>query len=71
MILRITVHGPDTEPDDFVLGDKVAIVCGVFRGELGCAKPEWFTAALDLSPCKQVSVANKGVSSIRTSLIMA
>ena len=65
------VHGPGIEHDNCVFGDEMAIVCGVFRGEMGCAEPEWITAALDLSPCQYASVAKKTVIGGRTSLIMA
>ena len=65
------MHGPGVEHDDCIFGDEVAIVRGVFRGEMGCAEPEWVTAALDLSPCQHASVAKKVAIRMRTSLIMA
>ena len=50
------MHGPGIEHDDCVFGDEVTVVCEVFRGEMGCAEPEWVTAAPDLSPRQHASV---------------
>ena len=65
------MHSSGIEHDDCVFADEVAIVCGVFRGEMGCAEPEWVMATLDLSQCQHASVARKVVNRVSTSLIRA
>ena len=65
------VHGPGIENDDCVFGDGMTIVCGVFRGIMWCAEPEWITAALDLLPRQYANVAKRIVIKVRTSLIIA
>ena len=65
------VHGPGIENDNCVLRDGMTIVCGVFRGIMWCAEPEWVTASLDLQPCQYANVAETILIRVRTSLIIA
>ena len=67
----IVVHGPGIEYDDGIFGYEVVLVCEVFRGEMGCPKPKWIAAALDLPPLQHAIVLERGSIRVRTSLIMA
>ena len=65
------VHAPGIENDDCVFGDRMTIVCGVFRGVMRCTEPEWVTAALDLLPRQHANVAEWIVIEFSTSLMIA